>query len=201
MPDSLVLSLVLASMTSSACPPILQNATRLMLVTAPTMSAVAGELRLFERDKPQLPWRLAHAAEPAVLGLKGMGWGGGFEGFARSGEPIKSEGDDRTPAGMFPAGRPFGFESSGPPGYLQIRPTARLRRERRSAARRMPSRCAASLSTGGVSSSTIPRIASGDQARASSSMCGDRNSRARPAVSPCLSRALPPCNSGPSPAP
>jgi L,D-peptidoglycan transpeptidase YkuD (ErfK/YbiS/YcfS/YnhG family) len=122
MPDSLVLSLVLASMTSSACPPILQNATRLMLVTAPTMSAVAGELRLFERDKPQLPWRLAHAAEPAVLGLKGMGWGGGFEGFARSGEPIKSEGDDRTPAGMFPAGRPFGFESSGPPGYLQIRP-------------------------------------------------------------------------------
>ena len=122
MPDSLFLSLVLAAMTSSACPPILQNAARLILVTAPTMDAVAGELRLFERDKPQLPWRLAHAAEPTVLGLKGMGWGGGFAGLARSGEPIKSEGDDRTPAGIFSAGRPFGFESSGPPGYLQIRP-------------------------------------------------------------------------------
>jgi L,D-peptidoglycan transpeptidase YkuD (ErfK/YbiS/YcfS/YnhG family) len=120
MPESLVLSIVLAAVTSSACPPILQNATRLILVTGPTMNAVAGELRLFKRDKPQLPWRLAQAAEPVVLGLKGMGWGEGFEGLARLGEPIKSEGDDRTPAGVFPVGRPFGFESFRHPGYLQI---------------------------------------------------------------------------------
>ena len=187
MPDSLVLSLVLAAMTSSACPPILQNAARLILVTAPTMDAVAGELRLFERDKPQLPWRLAHAAEPTVLGLKGMGWGGGFAGLARSGEPIKTEGDDRTPAGIF---LPDGLSGSDPLGrratcksgltlYASMipppPPTARLRRERRSAAKRMSSRWAGFLSTGAVSSSTIPRMASANQAPASSSMCGDRD--------------------------
>jgi D-alanyl-D-alanine dipeptidase len=122
MPDSIVLPIVLAAVTSATCPQILQNATRLIFVTAPTMNAVAAEVRLFERDKPELTWRLAQAAEPAVLGLKGMGWGEGFEGLAQSGEPIKSEGDDRTPAGIFPAGRPFGFESSGHPGYLEIRP-------------------------------------------------------------------------------
>src|SRR5690242_1054676 len=106
---------------SRACPAALQGARRLILVTAPTMSSLTANVRLYERENAELPWRMVHSAEPAVVGRAGMGWGSTFVDLARPGEPKKAEGDMRTPAGVFPVGAPFGFPPSGRRRYIEIR--------------------------------------------------------------------------------
>ena len=104
-----------------ACPPELEHARRLILVTAPTMTSVAAKLTLYERDSAERPWRRIHAAEPAVVGRSGLGWGANFVDLAKAGEPKKAEGDMRTPAGIYPVGAPFGFAPSTRQRYIQIR--------------------------------------------------------------------------------
>ena len=51
-----------------------------------------------------------------------MGWSKFFAPLARRGEPIKVEGDKRSPAGIFPIGRSFGVLASSRPGYLHVTP-------------------------------------------------------------------------------
>jgi len=55
-----------------------------------------------------------------MLGKAGLAWGLGFQGFAAAGEPVKVEGDGRTPAGAYRIGGSFGFAASPRPGYMQI---------------------------------------------------------------------------------
>jgi D-alanyl-D-alanine dipeptidase len=57
-----------------------------------------------------------------VLGAKGAAWGHGFHHLAKPGDPLKREGDKRTPAGVFAFGRPFGFAPSPLPGFLHLQP-------------------------------------------------------------------------------
>jgi len=103
------------------CPVPLEGAQRLVLVTAATMASSAATLQLFERASAHAPWRSAHPAEPAVIGRAGLAWGYPFRDLARGDEPIKTEGDQRTPAGIYLIGRSFGFTPSHRPAYLQLR--------------------------------------------------------------------------------
>jgi L,D-peptidoglycan transpeptidase YkuD (ErfK/YbiS/YcfS/YnhG family) len=115
----------LAPVTTSAmgqtCLAPLQDARRLLLVTAPTMNTLRATMQLFERDAEAAPWHAVHAAEPAVLGRSGMAWGPAFRDLTRDGEPVKTEGDMRTPAGFYRIGRTFGFGASLREGYLQLK--------------------------------------------------------------------------------
>ncbi|MEZ5789230.1 MAG: hypothetical protein R3D62_22720 [Xanthobacteraceae bacterium] len=99
---------------------MLSETRRLVLVRVPTMASSSGALLLFERDGSESAWHLVHPAEPVVLGVKGTAWGNAFRHLARPGEPIKREGDGRTPAGIYPIGRPFGFSASPRDNYLRI---------------------------------------------------------------------------------
>ncbi len=103
-----------------SCPAVLDETRRLVLVLAPTMASSSGAMLLFERGADELAWRLVHPAEPVVLGLKGIAWGKAFRHLARASEPLKREGDKRTPAGIYPIGRPFGFSASPLKDYLRI---------------------------------------------------------------------------------
>jgi L,D-peptidoglycan transpeptidase YkuD (ErfK/YbiS/YcfS/YnhG family) len=49
-----------------------------------------------------------------------MGWSQFFLKLARRGEPLKVEGDKRTPAGIYPIGRSFGILASSRPDYLHV---------------------------------------------------------------------------------
>ena len=46
--------------------------------------------------------------------------GPAFRSFAADDEPIKIESDERSPAGFYAIGRPFGFAPSPLAGYLQL---------------------------------------------------------------------------------
>ena len=51
------------------------------------------------RASANAAWHALDATEPATIGKAGMGWSQFFTRLARRGEPLKVEGDKRTPAG------------------------------------------------------------------------------------------------------
>jgi L,D-peptidoglycan transpeptidase YkuD (ErfK/YbiS/YcfS/YnhG family) len=111
---------VSSSAFAQSCPVVMQTASRLILVTVPSLTSSAGMLRLFERPREGADWRLVHGAQPVMVGRRGVGWSRAFRDLAGDNEPLKVEGDERTPAGIYPVGRPFGFEPSALANYLQL---------------------------------------------------------------------------------
>jgi D-alanyl-D-alanine dipeptidase len=105
---------------AQSCPAPLVSARRLVLVTSDRMTVSTARVRLFERAAPGARWRPLGAAMPATIGRRGMAWGYPFRALARRGEPVKVEGDRRTPIGAYRIGRSFGFAASPRPGYLHI---------------------------------------------------------------------------------
>ena len=121
--------LVLAATTTAttpalghSCPPPLDEALRLVLVTTPAMDSSKARLQLFTRNSATAPWRSVDASEPAMVGKNGLAWGFTFLGYKREGEPEKVEGDKRTPAGFFKIGASFGFADVERDGYIRVVP-------------------------------------------------------------------------------
>jgi D-alanyl-D-alanine dipeptidase len=103
------------------CPAPLATATRLALVVAPSSTRdSAASLRQFERASSTAPWREVGGPASALIGKRGIAWAHTFRRFAQAGEPIKVDGDKRTPAGFFAVGHSFGFAARQEPGYFQI---------------------------------------------------------------------------------
>jgi L,D-peptidoglycan transpeptidase YkuD (ErfK/YbiS/YcfS/YnhG family) len=102
------------------CPEVLKRATRLLVASTATPNDKSGRIRLYERASSSERWRIAGQGLPIVVGRNGLAWGWTATSLTRPGEPIKREGDKRTPAGIFGLGRPFGFGASRLPGYLRL---------------------------------------------------------------------------------
>jgi L,D-peptidoglycan transpeptidase YkuD (ErfK/YbiS/YcfS/YnhG family) len=98
------------------------NANRLILVTTVAMNVSEATMRLYTRASSREPWQALGPPEPALVGKAGMGWSWHFRRLARAGEPVKVEGDKRTPAGVYTVGRSFGTLASSRPNHLQITP-------------------------------------------------------------------------------
>ncbi len=101
----------------SACPDI-GSATKLVLVTATEFASQSAQVRLFESRAGK--WHQAGAGKKAVLGGGGLAWSWTQERFAGKGEPVKKEGDRKTPAGFFSIAAPFGFAQSERKGYVRL---------------------------------------------------------------------------------
>jgi L,D-peptidoglycan transpeptidase YkuD (ErfK/YbiS/YcfS/YnhG family) len=121
--------LVLATTATAAgptrgqsCPPPLDAALRLVLVTTPDMESSKARLQLFERSSATASWRPVSAGEPAMVGKMGLAWGYSFLSYKRNGEPEKVEGDKRTPAGFFKLGPSFGFAQVKRDNYVAVEP-------------------------------------------------------------------------------
>jgi len=107
---------------AGACPEILDGATRLVLISVPDMNSTKATMQTFERDSPTASWKRSSKPEPCVVGARGIGWGDPFRSFAKGDEPVKREGDQRTPAGIYRLGASFGFAKTNRPGYLHLTP-------------------------------------------------------------------------------
>ncbi len=110
-----------AAVHAGQCPAALASAERLVLATAPDMNRERVTLRFFVRDAGTTRWRGLGRPRKALIGRAGMGWGHTFRGQAHKGEPVKREGDKRTPAGFFRLGASFGFEPSSRPGHVVLK--------------------------------------------------------------------------------
>jgi L,D-peptidoglycan transpeptidase YkuD (ErfK/YbiS/YcfS/YnhG family) len=106
---------------AATCPAPLAQAKRLVLVATQSMDTALATLQRFARRSADLPWKRVSAAEPAVVGKAGLGWGYPFIDVKDGEEPEKVEGDNRTPAGFFRIGSSFGFAPSRRPGYIELK--------------------------------------------------------------------------------
>src|SRR5262245_55107209 len=86
---------------AASCTPPLAKVNRVVLVTTQAMDTALATLQLFRRASADLPWKRVGAAEPAVVGKAGLGWGFPFLDVKAGEELEKVEGDNRTPAGFF----------------------------------------------------------------------------------------------------
>ena len=117
----LVAPVFFSPVLAASCPPPLAQAKRLVLVTTQSMDTALATLQLFTRRSADMPWKRVGAAEPAVVGKAGLGWGYPFLDVKEGEEPEKVEGDNRTPAGFFRIGASFGFAPSRRPGYIELK--------------------------------------------------------------------------------
>jgi len=97
---------------------LLNQSQQALLVTTPGWNSVSGTLRRFEKTAGV--WKQIGETIPIVVGKNGLAWD---LALAQVTEPTKKEGDGRSPAGIFPIGREFGFDLSNAShglGYLPL---------------------------------------------------------------------------------
>lgn len=82
------------------------DARQMIMVITPDWHADHGRLRRFVRHDGH--WQAVSAAVPVMIGRGGAGWGLGLQP-GQEGGPVKREGDNRSPAGVFGIGTTFGY--------------------------------------------------------------------------------------------
>src|ERR1035441_3008650 len=110
----------------------LAHSTQMIVVTTSDWSAVEGRLRRYERATVDEKWRPVGDPISIVVGRNGLGWGIGLiatdDAQVRSGsDPVKREGDGKSPSGVFALGTAFGYASEPLQGlkmaYLNLTPS------------------------------------------------------------------------------
>ena len=99
------------SLPSRPAAPQFAESQQLLLSTSADWDAVAAELRCFERRDSGSRWVEVFRVPKAVFGRKGLGWGVGLHDTPAGDAPVKREGDQRAPAGVFRLVEAFGFAS------------------------------------------------------------------------------------------
>ena len=88
-----------------------QGSRQMVVVTTADWNVDHGTLRTFVRAGDG--WREVRAATPVTIGRNGAGWGLGLNApQTGAGGPVKREGDNRSPAGVFRIGDAFGYAAS-----------------------------------------------------------------------------------------
>ncbi|MGA8441338.1 MAG: hypothetical protein WB762_03325 [Candidatus Sulfotelmatobacter sp.] len=102
------------------------------MVTTSNWNAVEGQLQRYERATTHEKWRPVGEPVSIVVGKNGLGWGIGAMATNDSNvrvasDPVKREGDRKSPAGAFALGTAFGYASQPLPGlkmpYLNLTPS------------------------------------------------------------------------------
>ena len=116
----ILLSISLCYTQTTIDSPIPNNCKQMLLVITDSPISTNGELIYFERENDESPWQNVSNTIPVVLGRNGLAWGNGLNLIDSSKLPIKTEGDGRSPAGVFELGAAFGYASADEMGGLNI---------------------------------------------------------------------------------
>lgn len=86
------------------------DAKQMILVTTPNWNAMQGSLQRYERENSKSEWRRVGDEIKIVIGRSGLAWGEGLhdKSVLQSDQPIKKEGDGKSPAGIFALTSAFG---------------------------------------------------------------------------------------------
>lgn len=83
---------------------------QLLVVVTPNATAIDGKLQRYQRSSAGKPWQPVGDSIPIVVGKSGLAWGSGLlTAPASSADPIKKEGDGKSPEGVFALGTSFGY--------------------------------------------------------------------------------------------
>ncbi|HEY4763273.1 MAG TPA: hypothetical protein VIH75_06330 [Candidatus Sulfotelmatobacter sp.] len=113
-------------------PDPLARSTQTIVVTTSSWNAVEGQLQRYERATTHEKWRPVGESISIVVGKNGLGWGIGVlatddSDFRVTSDPVKREGDGKSPAGAFAIGTAFGYASQPLRGlkmpYLNLTPS------------------------------------------------------------------------------
>lgn len=108
------------------------HSTQMIVVTTSGWSTVEGRLQRYERATTHETWRPVGEPIPIVVGKNGLGWGIGVIAtddakVRAASDPVKKEGDGKSPAGIFALGTAFGYASQPLQGlklaYLSLTPS------------------------------------------------------------------------------
>lgn len=94
----------------------LAGSTQMIVVTTADWNAVEGRLWRYERTTTHEKWRRVGEPISIVVGRNGLGWGIGIIAsddakVRTAADPVKREGDGKSPAGVFALGTAFGYAS------------------------------------------------------------------------------------------
>lgn len=95
------------------------GARQMIVVRTADWDATTGSLRRYERI-PDRAWVAVGDPVPVVVGRTGLAWGIGVRVAPEPGEPVKREGDGKSPAGEFQLGAAFGYAPPDSAGWLRI---------------------------------------------------------------------------------
>lgn len=87
----------------------MESHLQLLVVTTNSWDEKNGSMRLFEKANQDESWILISEPIPVVVGKSGMAWGIGLHDLINNEPSSKSEGDLKSPAGVFSLGPVFGF--------------------------------------------------------------------------------------------
>ena len=99
---------------------IVTESRQVLIVTTPDWHSVTGTIQRYERRRGGESWRKVGEPIAVVVGKGGMGWGDGLvavPGHAAT-DPVKHEGDGKTPAGVFRVGTTFGYAPDKPAAWV-----------------------------------------------------------------------------------
>jgi hypothetical protein len=86
---------------------------QILVVLARDWDSPQARLQAFERPEGSFTWKNQGDEVWAMLGRNGLGWGRGLHPPPGGREPVKKEGDGRSPAGLFVIARAFGSYPAG----------------------------------------------------------------------------------------
>jgi len=116
----LAIMFALYLLINSAENPVPDTSKQLIVVMTPSWEASKGALYRFERTESAGDWKLISEPVSIILGRNGLGWGRGLHQIPDDSNPVKQEGDGRSPAGLFRLGEAFGFPAVEEMGELKI---------------------------------------------------------------------------------
>jgi len=95
---------------------------QMIVVVTDDWNSVPGVMRRYVRDGVHSSWRVIGTDVPVVVGTAGLGWGDGLHGVGSPGEagPIKHEGDQRSPAGVFRLSTAFGYAPKDSMSWIKL---------------------------------------------------------------------------------
>ena len=129
-----LLILVMAAIGGCAAPPAvvsqqaasvaraptpLDGSRQMVLVVTSAWDSTSGTLRRYVRNSDVDAWRAVGGVVPIVVGRTGVAWDDSQVRPA-AGEPVKHEGDGRSPAGAFALDTAFGFVARQSVAWVQL---------------------------------------------------------------------------------
>jgi D-alanyl-D-alanine dipeptidase len=103
-------------------PAALHASMQVLVVTTADWSAVDGVLQAYERPRAHKKWKAIGEPIAIVVGENGLGWGAGLasasdEKSRTASDPVKHEGDGKSPAGIFRLSTSFGYTAEKEAGW------------------------------------------------------------------------------------